>query len=172
MADEVNLPLLFCASRSSSVTSLSACFSLSSKASSVTVSSPVPRFAIRFSSSCNLSRCSATYARGTEHSCDAGRSTFSLSVFTHGWKSCCTSWHVPPPPAEPTAAFAALPYLSLICNRLDTLGSPARSGCRNSSPHTGRSGCPRSLPCTHSGRSPGTAGSASPRDHSRRLRGS
>lgn len=66
----------------------------------------------------------------------------------------------------------ALPYLSLICSRLDTPGSLATSGCRNSSPHTGCSGSPQSLPCTHSGRSPGTAGTASPQDHSHRLQGS
>lgn len=177
MSDQVNSPLLFCASWSNSITSLSACFNLSSKAWSVTVSSPVPRFAIRFSNSRNLSRCSATYARGTEaqlrhrakhlqHHC------FQQASASHRRKSRCTSGHVPPSPVVPTVAFVALPYLSLICNRPDTLGSLAKSGCRNSFLHTGHSGSPQSLPCTHSDRSPGTAGSANPQDHSHRLRGS
>lgn len=97
---------------------------------------------------------------------------FQQASASHGRKSCCTSGHVPPSPVVPTVASVALPYLSLICNRLDTLGSLAMSGCRNSSLHTGHSGSPRSLPYTHSDRSPGTAGSANPRDHSRRLWGS
>lgn len=79
--------------------------------------------------------------------------------------------NVLPSPSVPTVVFVVSPYLSLIGNRLDTPGSPATSGCRSSSLRTGRSGSPRSPPCTHSDRSPGTAGSASPQDHSRRLQG-
>lgn len=114
--------------------------------------------------------------RGTEHSYETQQSTlhlcFQQASASHRHKSCCTSGHVPLSPVVPTVAFVALPYLSLVCNRLDTLGSLATNGCRNSSPHTGRSGSPQSLPCTHSGRSPGTAGSENPQDHSHRLRGS
>lgn len=105
------------------------------------------------------------------HSKAPWASLFPATTNSHG-PECCTSGHMPPSPVLPTAVFVALPYLSLICNRLDTPGSPATSGCRNSSPHTGCNGSPQSLPCTHSGRSPGTAGTASPRDHSHRLQGS
>lgn len=70
-----------------------------------------------------------------------------------------------------TVTFVALPYLSLVGNMQDTPDSLATTGCRNSSPHTGRSGSPQSLPCTRSDRPPGTAGNANPQGHSHMLQG-
>lgn len=131
------------------------------------VSSPVPRFAIRFSSSRSLSRCSATCVKRAEHSYITGTAAAHLSAFCRHWASRCGTKHQPQKPQSVT--LVALPYLSLICNTQGTPGSPATTCCRSSSPHTGRSGSPQSPPCTRSAHPHGTAGHVSPLGHSRML---
>lgn len=143
----------------------------------MTVSSPVPRFAIRFSSSRSLSRCSATCVKRAEHSYITGRAKAHLSASRHfdtapeplGKQI----WHkAPSPEITQSVTLVALPYLSLICNMQGTPGSLAMTCCRSSSPRTGRSGSPQSPPCTHSDHPHGTAGRVSPPGHSHMLWGS
>lgn len=67
-------------------------------------------------------------------------------------------------------AVASLPYPLPAGNTRGILGSRARTDCRNSSPRSGHSDFPRSLPCIHSGRHLCTGARETPQGDSHRLR--